>query len=116
MRASTLRWYLNSLLLGLAAGVQAQTMHMEPPPVGSVTVPSRGADTEPIYQAPSTRRMAERLKAAYTATDWKLDPNKAAMRVTYYSHLLEAQNLSLHDDSAVRQQLAREMLYAGDSN
>ena len=59
--------------------------------------------------------MAERLNATYAATDWKLDPNKAAPRVFYYSELLRSQHLTLHDDSTVRRQLAREMLYQGDS-
>jgi hypothetical protein len=60
--------------------------------------------------------MAERLRTAYTATDWKLDPNKAAERVHYYSDLLRTHALTLHDDTTVREQLAREMLNQGDSN
>lgn len=59
--------------------------------------------------------MAERLQAAFAATDWKLDPNKAAQRVRYYSDLLRIRSLTLHDDTTVREQLAREMLYAGDN-
>jgi hypothetical protein len=59
--------------------------------------------------------MEERLRAVYAATDWKLDPNKAAQRVEYYSQLLAEHRLTLHDDTTVREQLAREMLYKGDS-
>lgn len=59
--------------------------------------------------------MAERLHAVYAATDWKLDPNKAAERVRYYSELLRSGGLALHEDTVVREQLAREMLYQGDS-
>jgi hypothetical protein len=59
--------------------------------------------------------MAALLRKTYAATDWKLDPNKAAQRVTYYSNLLATQHLNLHDDTTVREQLAKEMLYQGDS-
>jgi hypothetical protein len=86
---------------------------MTAPAVGSVTLGDQAADKVPIYQADSTRRMAERLRAVYAATDWKLDPSKAAERVGYYTQLLSSRQLSLHDDATVREQLAREMLYAG---
>ncbi|WP_160114986.1 CRTAC1 family protein [Bryocella elongata] len=85
------------------------------PAIGSVSSPAPGADSEPIYQAESTKRMAERLRADFAATDWKVDPNKPDVRVRYYSQVLATQKLSLHDDTTVREQLAREMLYAGDS-
>jgi hypothetical protein len=89
---------------------------MKTPAVGSVSAPASSADTDPIYQAASTKRMAERLRATYAATDWKLDPNKAAERVRYYIQLLTERRLSLLDDTTVREQLAREMLYAGDTD
>jgi hypothetical protein len=88
---------------------------MKPPAIGSVSVPAKGADTDPIYQSPGTKRLAERLHSAYAATDWKLDPNKAAERVQYYSEVLRTRGLALHEDTVVREQLAREMLYQGDS-
>jgi hypothetical protein len=88
---------------------------MSPPVVGAVSLPARGAETAPVYQAASTKKMAERLRAAFAGTDWKLDSNKAATRVQYYSRLLETRGLGLHDDTVVRQQLAQEMLNAGDS-
>jgi hypothetical protein len=88
-------------------------MPMSPPAVGTVTLQSKA--TDPIVQSPSTAAMAELLRKTFAATDWKLDPNKPAQRVVYYSKLLETQHLNLHDDSTVRQQLAKEMLYAGDS-
>jgi len=69
-----------------------------------------------MYQSAGTKRMAERLRAIYAATDWKLDPNKAAERVQYYSNLLSMRTLNLHDDTTVREQLAREMLNQGDSD
>ena len=90
-------------------------MQMRMPTIGDVSVPAGGTDNDAIYQADSTRRMAERLREAYAATDWKLDPNKAALRVRYYSELLAKQTLNLQDDTVVREQLAREMLYQGDS-
>ena len=88
---------------------------MRPPPIGTVSAPAKGADTEPIYQAASTRRMQERLRAIFAGTDWRLDPSKPAMRVEYYSELLIKNKLSLEQDTLVREQLAREMLGAGDS-
>ena len=91
-------------------------MVMTPPAIGSVSVPAKGADTDPIHQSAGTKRMAERLRAAFAATDWKLDPNKPAVRVRYYSQLLANNQLSLHDDTVVREQLAREMLYQGDND
>jgi hypothetical protein len=59
--------------------------------------------------------MAQRLQTTYAATDWKLDPNKAAQRVAYYTQLLSNRGLSLRDDTTVREQLAKELLYQGDS-
>jgi hypothetical protein len=60
--------------------------------------------------------MAERLRAVFVGTDWKVDPNKPAERVKYYSGLLASHALGLRDDTVVREQLAREMLYAGDND
>ena len=111
------------LILGIIglephASLWAQTVPttvMRPPAVGSVSLLTKGADAAPIYQSPGTKRMEERLHTVYAGSDWKLDPNKAAQRVAYYSKLLETRGLGLHDDSVVRQQLAREMLNNGDS-
>jgi hypothetical protein len=89
---------------------------MAAPAVGAVSAPGRKIDADTIYQAPSTARMAERLRAIFAGTDWRVDPSKPAQRVTYYSQLLAAKKLSLHDDTTVREQLAREMLYAGDND
>ncbi len=117
-----MKLFLTVLLLGLGCGAVAargQGMDMPamtPPAIGTVSVPSKGADTDPIYQSPGTKRMAERLRAAYAATDWKLDPNKAAERVQYYTEILRTRGLRLHDETVVREQLAREMLYQGDSD
>jgi hypothetical protein len=85
------------------------------PSIGEVSVLASGAYADPICQAESTKRIAERLREAYAATDWKLDPNKGALRVRYYSELLVQRALDLQDDTTVREQLAREMLYNGDS-
>ena len=88
---------------------------MTPRAIGSVSAGVKAVNGSAVYQSPGTKRMAERLRAAYAATDWKLDPNKAAERVRYYSQLLETRKLPLHDDTTVREQLAREMLYSGDN-
>jgi hypothetical protein len=108
---------VSSVAAGWSQGTDhsAMQMTMRMPAIGEVSVPAPGADAEPIYQAESTKRMAERLREAYAATDWKLDPNKAALRVHYYSDLLAQRTLNLQDDTVVREQLAREMLYQGDS-
>ena len=91
-------------------------MPMQAPAIGSVSAPGRKLDSSAIYQAESTKRMAERLRAIFTETDWKLDPNKPQQRVDYYSKLLQQRQLSLAGDTTVREQLAREMLYAGDND
>ena len=87
---------------------------MAAPALGSVSAPAR-PDTLPLYQAPSTRRMAARLQAIYAGTSFALDSNKAAERVAYYTRLLQSRPLSLPDQTTVRQQLAHEMLNAGDN-
>ena len=106
------------LLVGLGmacAGGYAQTAAMPVPVIGSVSAPAKGGDADPIYQSAGTKRMADRLRAAFAGTDWKLDPSKPAERVQYYSELLRTKTLSLQDDTVVREQLAREMLYAGEN-
>lgn len=113
-----MRWF-GVLGLGITmlagAGGQTGSMQMSAPAVGSVSMPTKGTDTAPIYQSASTRRMADRLRSIFQETDWRLDPNKPAERVRYYSGLLAAKHLELRDDTTVREQLAREMLYAGDA-
>jgi hypothetical protein len=93
----------------------AQQRPMAPPAIGSVTLPAHGPDTAPIYQAASTKKMADRLRVTFAATDWRLDPNKPGERVSYYTQLLSSRKLSLHDDTTVREQLAKEMLQTGDN-
>jgi hypothetical protein len=93
----------------------AQEMKMTAPVIGTVSVPAKGADTDPIYQSAGTKHMAELLRAAFAGTDWKLDPNKPGERVRYYTEILATKSLGLHDDTVVREQLAREMLYQGDN-
>lgn len=85
------------------------------PAIGTVSAPAKGADADPMYQSAGTQRMAERLRAAFVGMDWKVDPSKPAERVKYYSAMLAGKQLSLVDDTTVREQLAREMLYAGDA-
>jgi hypothetical protein len=116
-RRGLVRIALPAALLG--AGLllaQHGDMPLGPMAVGTVSMPAKGAATEAIYQAASTRRMAERLQAVFVATDWKVDPSKPAARVAYYTQLLSSTQLPLAEDTVVREQLAREMLYAGDSD
>ncbi len=102
-------------MLLLGTGAKAFPQAMAVPAIGSVSAPAKGADTDPIYQSAGTKRMAERLREAFAAMDWKVDPSKPADRVRYYSELLQTKVLPLRDDTTVREQLAREMLYAGDA-
>ena len=101
------------LVLGAARlQAQAQGMTMGSSAIGSVSAP---ASTDALYQSAGTKAMADRLRGVFAATDWKLDPNKAAERVRYYSDLLRTRMLTLQEDTMVREQLAREMLSAGDN-
>ncbi len=109
-----MRW-LGAVGLGvLITTANAQTGTTQMPVVGTVSMAARGADAAPTYQGTGERRMAERLLAVYQATDWRLDPNKPTQRVRYYMEVLSTQHLELRDDTTVREQLAREMLYQGD--
>ncbi len=88
---------------------------MGPPVVGSVTIPA-SSQPDQIYQSESTRRMAQRLKAIYANTDFRFDPNKAALRANHYANLLSSGTLGLHEDTTVREQYAKELLNQGDSD
>ncbi len=85
------------------------------PAVGSVSAPGRSLPTRPAYQAASTRKMADLLRSTFAATDWKLDPNKPEQHAQFYQSLLEHQKLNTNDESTVRLQLAKELLFAGQS-
>ena len=105
-----------SAVLVVAAGCQwVHAQGMMPMAVGEVSAPAGNA-VGAEYQAASTKAMGEQLRAVYAATDWRLDPSKAGLRVRYYSELLTKNTLALHDDTTVREQLAKEMLYEGDSD
>ena len=58
--------------------------------------------------------MATLLAKIYRDSDWKTDPTKQAQRARYYESLLK-NNLSFRDEATVRQQLAVELLGAGES-
>ncbi len=73
------------------------------------------AGTAPApYQSAGTRKMAALLQKIFAASDWRLDPSKPGERVRYYQSLLK-QPLRFDQQAVVRQQLAIEMLNAGDS-
>jgi hypothetical protein len=74
---------------------------------------ARPAQEQP-YQSPGTKKMAALLAKIYRETDWKADPNKPAERVPYYQSLLQ-QNLTWPNQVAVRMEMAKEMLRAGNS-
>ena len=111
--------FVSYVVAPLGGGAQAQdamgTATMPMQVVGSVSSPAKDVDDQPIYQSEGTKRMATRLRAIYETTDWKVDPNKPAMRVVYYSELLSKYHLPLEEDTLVREQLAQEMLGVGDS-
>jgi len=58
--------------------------------------------------------MEARLRQIYAASDWKADPNKPAERTKYYRDLL-TKRLTPEQEIAVRMELAKEFLRAGDS-
>ncbi len=89
-------------LLLFSVPLRSQPTPMPPPAVGTVSVPAPGAAAQPLYQAASTKEMARRLADIYASTDWKLDPNKAAQRVAYYTQLLQSRALTLPDDTVGR--------------
>ncbi len=113
MRGTSALFRAAGLCVFSAAAAIAQMAPMTQS-LGTVSSPPTKAIARPFYQAAGTRKMAALLKSIYAATDWKLDPNKPGQRVTYYRQLL-AGKLSAPDDAVVRLQLAKELLYAGDS-
>lgn len=80
--------------------------------VGAPAVSAAGAGA--VYQSAGTKKMAALLQKIFRESDWKTDPSKPAERVLYYRSLLN-RNLSFADRFTVQQQMAVEMLNAGDS-
>jgi hypothetical protein len=102
-----------SASLNLMPNTSAQTPHM---PVqtttqstSTATLPASGA-----FQSPGTQKMEALLNQVYLGSDWKADPNKQRERASYYRSLLKG-SLSFRDEVAVREEMAKEILRAGDS-
>ena len=74
---------------------------------GTASVPSP-------YQSAGARKMATLLQKIFAASDWRTDPSKPSERVRYYQSLLKTP-LTFAQQAVVREQLAIEMLNAGDS-
>ncbi len=70
--------------------------------------------TAPLPHGEGARRMGQRLRAIFDATDWRADPSKPFERIPYYQALL-TRNLALADEMAVRMELGNEQLRAGFS-
>ncbi|NYF78310.1 CRTAC1 family protein [Granulicella arctica] len=108
------RAYISLLLAATLAsplcGQRSMPMQQDPAWVTPVPMPADGK----IYQAESTKKMAALLQRIYRDTDWKVDPTKQAQRAVYYASLLK-NHLSFRDEATIRQQLAIELLGAGDS-
>ncbi len=68
----------------------------------------------PLPHGEGARRMGERLRAIFAATDWKAEPNKQAERIPYYENLLK-QKLNVRDEVTVRMELGNEQLRSGFS-
>ena len=68
----------------------------------------------PLPHGEGARRMGERLRGIFAATDWKAEPNKQPERVPYYENLLK-QKLNLRDEVTVRMELGNEQLRSGFS-
>ena len=66
-------------------------------------------------QLPSNIAMEARLRAAFQATDWKVDPNKPALRAAYYTRLLGERALTGAQRGQVLLELAKEQLRAGEA-
>ena len=66
-------------------------------------------------RAASTWRMAEMLERIYAQQDFKTDPNKAAERAVYYRELLAGSELDVRTELRARNELAEQLLVAGDS-
>jgi len=78
------------------------------------TAPSQSSRPIPPYLSVGTKKMAALLQQIYHDTDWKADPNKPAERIPYYQSLLK-RDLSMPNQFAVRFEMAKEMLRAGNS-
>jgi hypothetical protein len=99
--------------LALCIAMEQTHMPMAHQDPGWVT-PVPPAAAGQVYQADSTKAMAALLKKIYSETDFRFDATKQAQRAQYYQSLL-LNNLSFRDEATVRQQLAVELLGAGDS-
>jgi hypothetical protein len=97
-------------LFTVFSGAQSMSMQQNPAWVTPVPLPANGA----IYQAESTKKMAALLQRIYRDSDWKTDPTRQAQRAIYYQSLL-TNHLSFPDEATIRQQLAIELLGAGNS-
>ncbi len=98
------------LAVGTANAQMSMPISQAPDWVTPAPVPAGGK----YFQAQSTKAMAALLARIYHESDWKTDPTKQAERARYYESLLK-NNLSFRDEATVRQQLAIELLGAGDS-
>ena len=61
----------------------------------------------PLPHGEGARRMGQRLRAIFNASDWRADPSKPFERIPYYQALL-TRKLSLGDEMAVRMELGNE--------
>ena len=75
-----------------------------------VPVPS-----QPLPHGEGARRMGRRLRAFFSSTDWRADPNKPLQRIPYYQMLL-TRKLPLADEMTVRMELGNEEIRAGRSS
>lgn len=72
-------------------------------------IPVRSA---PLPHGEGARRMGQRLRKIFEASDWKSDPSKPFERIAYYQVLL-THKLSFRDEMAVRMDLGNEEMRAG---
>ena len=89
----------------------AQMMPGQPAWVTPAPIPADGK----FYQAESTRVMAALLKKIYSETDSVFDATKQAQRAQVLSVSVCATISAFREEATVRQQLAIELLGAGDS-
>ncbi len=110
-RPRTTAVFCSLLLVSAASGQSSQVTAQTATHYSSIAAKIPAGD---LYQSSGTKKMAALLQEIYLASDWKSDPNKQFERINYYRSLLQG-SLSFTDEVAVREEMAKEMLRAGDS-
>src|SRR5438309_720362 len=118
-----MRFILGLLLAVLPAHSSLESVAQQTPlATAAHPLPAKVSQAGPAHPGPTgalphgegARRMGQKLRAIFAASDWKLDPGKQSERITYLQVVL-SHNLSANDEITVRMELASEQLRAGFS-